>query len=199
MVMTLFWSIIHLAASSGAVQSKASQEKIIRCYPSPNSGSVVGMISVSGFMPPSDTSLRDLYPPSVEPFHHPDPSGSGWEIIDNGDLRELLFNDLPEDEAEYWLKQQAPQSSATLDCREGVYAGWKDVPVWVLLSTEDVAMPLAIAEEMVRQARSDGADINTSKIRSGHCPFLSQPEAFVSFVVEAVDGLMKKQRDGGQI
>lgn len=185
--------VILITHSFGGSVGSSAVKGLTRKDPSnltsSSTGRVVGLIQIAAFLPPTGVSLHDvLADRSHEPFHHSYPDG--WELIDNGDPRKLFYHDLSPDEAETWIKRIVKQSSGAMSTREGVYAGWADVPVWYLVCLDDQAMPVHIQEGMVEAARRKGADITTRRVDSGHSPCLSKPKEVVEFISEAVAAVM---------
>jgi predicted peptidase len=72
---------------------------------------------------------------------------------------------------------------------EHSYAGWMDVPVWVLATTEDKALPVQVQRMYVQAAKDAGADITMREVESSYSPMLSRPKETVDFILEAVASL----------
>ncbi|KAE8440901.1 hypothetical protein EG329_006322 [Mollisiaceae sp. DMI_Dod_QoI] len=106
------------------------------------------------------------------------------------DPRPLFYHDLPEEEGKYWVSQLKNHSLKSLaEGGEHVYAGWKDVPVWFLATTEDKAFPPPAAEiqrMFVQKAKDEGGDVTLREIASSHSPMLSMPKETVDFILEAL-------------
>lgn len=159
------------------------------------SGHVLGLINVPAFMPASNTSLFDIMVPSnsnsdsnTDSTQHRRNSlanAEGWWELTR-DPASLFYNDLSPSDAQKWTSQLVNFSADAPASREGVYAGWLDVPVWYLLCTLDNAMPIAQQEGIVQKCRDAGADITTRRIEAGHSPMLSQPGVLVGVVEDAV-------------
>ena len=57
--------------------------------------------------------------------------------------RSLFYHDSPIEEGEYWVGRLEKRSlKALMEGGEHAYAGWVDVPVWYLATTEDKALPI---------------------------------------------------------
>lgn len=80
-------------------------------------------------------------------------------------------------------------SRAFTEGRDIVYAGWKDVPVWHVITVEDKALPVEMQRMLVGMAA--GADVTMREISSSHSLMLSRPEEVVSFVLEATSAFTK--------
>jgi hypothetical protein len=146
------------------------------------SGYVVGIIQLCAFTPPAKHSLYDVVGTPAFHQHGPD----GWEIIHNGDPRNLFYNDLSEEEAQHWKSLLRKQSTASFLDRENVYPGWADVPVWYLCCSKDNAIPIAGQEAGITAARIFGAEFTTRYIDCGHSPFLSKSKETAQFISTAL-------------
>jgi pimeloyl-ACP methyl ester carboxylesterase len=106
------------------------------------------------------------------------------------DTRDLFYHDLPEEEGKAWVDKLAPHSLKSLaEGGEYAYAGWKDVPCWYLLATEDHSLPEEVGEMFVKGAEDAGADVTMRKIAASHSPMLSQPQKTAEFMLEAAAAL----------
>ncbi len=101
--------------------------------------------------------------------------------------RQLFYHDLPEEEGNYWVARLEKQSlKALMEGGENAYAGWMDVPVWYLATTEDKALPIQAQRMFVQNAKDAGADVTIREIESSHSPMLSRPKETADFILEAV-------------
>lgn len=108
---------------------------------------------------------------------------TGFAIV-TAPPRELFYHDLPDAEGSCWVTKLKKQSlKALMEGGEHSYAGWKDVPVWVLASTEDKAFPLQAQMMLVQVAKDSGANITLREVESSHSPMLSRPEETVDFII----------------
>ncbi|KAK2746616.1 hypothetical protein FQN55_005604 [Onygenales sp. PD_40] len=96
----------------------------------------------------------------------------------------ILYNDLPDETAEFWVSKLQPHSHATNFV--GVpTASWRKIPSSYLLCENDQAIPLFVQEAMVKACQDAGATIDTTKIAASHSPFLSKPDEVVEFLRRA--------------
>ena len=65
-------------------------------------------------------------------------------------------------------------------------AGWQDVPVWYVSTTEDKAFPPEAQKSMIQYAMDAGADLMAREIATSHSPMLSKPRETADFILEAV-------------
>ncbi|KAJ5604893.1 alpha/beta-hydrolase [Penicillium lagena] len=184
-----FGGVVGCSAVKGFTQKNSSQLHA-------GSGRVIGIIHLSAIMVPSHCSVDDLASLSPDPlFHNPGPDG--WQIIDNGDPRDVFYNDLPLAEGDYWAGKLRKQSSAAFADRDNIYQGWADIPVWYLYCTDDHALPVKVQEEIVSAAIKLGAEITTEYIASGHSPFLSKAADTVRFICDAINALQRSETELG--
>ncbi|PYH28217.1 alpha/beta hydrolase [Aspergillus neoniger CBS 115656] len=148
-----------------------------------NAGRVIGIIQLCAFMPPSNVSLYDMIDPR-KAFHHPDPDG--WEVVYSADPSDIFYNDLPKEMADHWKSRLLKQSAASFIDHVNVYAGWMDVPISYIFTTQDRAIPIENQKAMVDAAKKAGALITSESLEAGHSPFLSRVEETVDLIVDAV-------------
>ncbi|KAJ5101372.1 Alpha/beta hydrolase family-domain-containing protein [Penicillium alfredii] len=149
-------------------------------------GHVIGLILIASGFTLTGLTFMDPF------FGHPP---SSWRVNNEtgyADLvtppRELFYHDLPAEEAEFWVSQLTTQSlKALFEGGECTYAGWQDVPVWYIGTIEDRGLPVLAQRMAVGMARGMGGSVEHRELQTSHSPFLSQPEATVSIVMEAIE------------
>ncbi|PNP38447.1 hypothetical protein TGAMA5MH_09528 [Trichoderma gamsii] len=108
--------------------------------------------------------------------------------------RQFFYHDLPADEAEYRVSQLTPHSLKSLfEGGEYSYSGWLDVPSFYLGTIEDQGLPVIAQRMNVGMARSMGASVEHRELQTSHSPFLSQPEATVHVILEAIEAFSGKR------
>ncbi|KAF7557082.1 hypothetical protein G7Z17_g905 [Cylindrodendrum hubeiense] len=151
---------------------------------STESGHVIGfMLIASGFMVTGVTFLEGLggKPPPI----WKEDTDTGLAVF-TVDPRDLFYHDLPEEEGKYWVEKLQNQSmKAFTEGYEAGYAGWKDVPVWYLATTDDHSHPLEVQKHFVKIAQDDGGDVTIREIDSSHSPMLSKPKETADIIIEA--------------
>ena len=71
---------------------------------------------------------------------------------------------------------------------EHAYAGWKDVPVWFLVTAGDRALPAEVQREIVKGAKGRGGDVMVREVGgAGHAVMLSREGEVVEFLEEALE------------
>ncbi|RGP77213.1 alpha beta-hydrolase [Fusarium longipes] len=99
----------------------------------------------------------------------------------------MLYHDLPEEEGKYWAGKLTNQAlTSVTDGYEVSYEGWKDVPVWYIVTAEDRALPVEVQRMFAQSAEKAGADLTLQEIASSHSPMLSKSKEIVKFLEDAV-------------
>ncbi|KAJ5777634.1 hypothetical protein N7520_000880 [Penicillium odoratum] len=93
----------------------------------------------------------------------------------------LLLGDVPEADHAEWLAAFKSQPAQGWDDTVS-YTGWKDVPSVYLVCEGDNVLPVPLQEQLAGLARS-----KVKRCSAGHIPMLSQPEAVVEVVQDALD------------
>ncbi|EXJ68036.1 uncharacterized protein A1O5_08651 [Cladophialophora psammophila CBS 110553] len=157
------------------------------------SGHVSGLVQLTAWTPlEHETSLADI----GEDFARRNPgvtiprmkmtnNDEGWTVL-QGNPAEHFYNDMPPEDAKKWVSKLIKFSAAMRPARDSVYAGWRDVPVWYLVCTMDMAIRKELQEDMVQRLRELGANITTRECEAGHSPMLSKPGETVAFIEDAV-------------
>ncbi|PYI09735.1 alpha/beta-hydrolase [Aspergillus sclerotiicarbonarius CBS 121057] len=157
-------------------------------------GSVIGLILIASGFTLTGLAFMDPF------FGHPPPSWRVNSTTGYAELvtppRELFYHDLPPEEAEHWVSQLTTQSlKALFEGGEHTYAGWKDVPVWYIGTVEDRGLPVLAQRMQVGMAREMGGRVEHRELQTSHSPFLSQPEATVKIMLEAIEAFTGKSAE----
>ncbi|KAH7324266.1 Alpha/Beta hydrolase protein [Stachybotrys elegans] len=103
------------------------------------------------------------------------------------DPRDMFYHDLPEEEAEAWVKKLTTHSIKSLtEDGEYSYEGWKDVPCWYLVTKQDHALLPQIQQYFIDLAKVSGGNVTAREVESSHSPMLSKPFDTAQFVEDAV-------------
>ncbi|KAL5121497.1 hypothetical protein ACEQ8H_000569 [Pleosporales sp. CAS-2024a] len=94
----------------------------------------------------------------------------------------ILYNDLPVDEQRFWFAKLQSHVYATLHDK-ATAATWKTIPTSYLLCEEDAALVPAAQQAFIHAARDKGADVDVTRIKAGHSPFLSKVDETVEWIV----------------
>jgi hypothetical protein len=67
-------------------------------------------------------------------------------------------------------------------------ATWKSIPTSYLLCEDDLAIPATGQEAMTKGVKDMGGDIEVTRIKSGHSPFLSKLDETVEWIRRVAGG-----------
>jgi pimeloyl-ACP methyl ester carboxylesterase len=110
------------------------------------------------------------------------PVGDGDGYIDPEHFHALFCADLPADLAAVMAVSQRPVTLSCLGTPSGP-AGWKTIPSWYLVASNDAAIP-PVAE----RAMAARAGATTIEITSSHVAFISHPQETVDLILAAIAG-----------
>ncbi|KAH7392808.1 Alpha/beta hydrolase fold-1 [Pyrenochaeta sp. MPI-SDFR-AT-0127] len=129
---------------------------------------------MAAFIVPEGVSLMDSLPGVLD-----------WWDIDGPHVRatdpNIFYNDLSESEQKHWQSQLQTHALATFYAKS-TGAGWRNIPTDYLVCEDDLAIPAAAQEGMVKAVKEAGADIEITRIKAGHSPFLSKPDETVAWI-----------------
>jgi pimeloyl-ACP methyl ester carboxylesterase len=186
--------VVVMHSYSGAVGSSAikdltrSKQEVSAPAKDP-SGHVLGIAMIATGFFPTGVSFIDNFGGEWPPAWKIDPEG-GFAVI-TVDARELFYHDLPVEEGDDMVtKLQSQAVKAMIEGGEHAYAGWLDVPVWFLATTEDKAFPVQAQLGFLQAAKDSGADITLRELESSHSPMLSKPKETTDFLLEAVSAFV---------
>jgi pimeloyl-ACP methyl ester carboxylesterase len=151
------------------------------------SGHVIGLIIIaSGFVPVVPVkSFLDGMGGQPPPWWKINKETGFAEIT--GDVREVFYADLPKAEGKEWVQKLTDQSLKTLtEGGECGYPGWRDVPVWYVVTTQDKGLPAEVQKMFIQMAKDGGGDVTSREVDSSHSPMLSRPDETAAIVAEAV-------------
>jgi pimeloyl-ACP methyl ester carboxylesterase len=109
-----------------------------------------------------------------------DPGDDGTVGVHADLVRELFLQDCDEATAQQALDRLTRQSAMPF-AQPPLHIAWQEKPSTYFVCTEDLAIPA----ELQRQRASASARL--IDLRSGHHPFLSQPEAFAQSIAAEID------------
>ena len=94
------------------------------------------------------------------------------------DARRIMYNDLSEEESDFWAARLLPQSLSVYDSKT-TYAAWKYIPSTFVIGEQDATtFRPAVVDWMITNAREavPGAFDQVERCGGGHCLMLSHPE-----------------------
>ncbi|KAF5699656.1 alpha beta-hydrolase [Fusarium mundagurra] len=149
-------------------------------------GLVIGLFMVVPGYIPVGLSFLDACGGKLPPTWEADYDNNMVHI--KVDPIEMFYNDLPEEEAKYWVgKLNKYALTGSTEGYEVAYEGWREVPVWNIMTKDDRTYPYEAQKMLVRGAEKAGANITKREIESGHLPMLSKPDEIVELLEEAVE------------
>lgn len=155
-----------------------------------SSGYVIGIVLLASGFTVTGTSFLDGLGGKPPPSWKMDLE-RGFAVI-VAEPRKLFYHDLPAEERGFWVSKLEKQSlKALMEGGEHAYAGWMDVPVWYLATTDDKALPVEAQRMFVQMAKDGGGDVTLREVESSHSPMLSRPNESADFVLEAVAALVQ--------
>ncbi|RGP67717.1 hypothetical protein FSPOR_5907 [Fusarium sporotrichioides] len=179
--------VVILAHSYGGAVGASAIKGLTRKMAEDNQGTgcVIGLFMIgTGFVAPG-ISFLDALGGKPPPLWAADYESNTMPF--QLDPIEMLYHDLPEEEAKYWVTKLTPQAlTSVTDGYEVSYEGWKDVPVWYIMTAEDKNIPLEIQKMFAQSAEKAGADLVVREIASSHSPMLSKPDDTVKCLEDAI-------------
>lgn len=156
----------------------------------PTSGKVIGIAIMATGFNVTNMAFMDMLGGQPPPTWRADTESGFAVFTNNPPPAELFYHDLPASEAEWWTSKLTKHSlKALFEGGEHAYAGWKDVPCWYLVTTEDRTLPVEAQRKMAGMAREAGGSVEVREVRSGHSPMLARAEDTAKFLVEAATAL----------
>ena len=160
----------------------------------PGNDQVKALVYLNGWMPDEGESLEQLLGqyegslvgPAVRPvpFTAPDGSEGADLYLDPELFREAFAADVDPETARVMAAAQRPFAAAAFGGPSGPPA-WKTLPCWYLLGTEDKAIPPALQRFMAERA-----DATIVEVPASHVSFVSQPDAAIELILQAVEATM---------
>jgi pimeloyl-ACP methyl ester carboxylesterase len=158
----------------------------------PGNDQVKALVYLNGWMCDEGESQQQflerfegsLVGPSIRPVPYTGPDGSeGADLyLDLGAFREAFAADVDPETAAVMAAAQRPYAAAALAGTPSSPPGWKTLPCWYLLGTQDKAIPPALQHFMAERANATIVEVPAS-----HVSFVSQPEAATQLILRAVE------------
>jgi pimeloyl-ACP methyl ester carboxylesterase len=95
-----------------------------------------------------------------------------------------MYHDIDPRDAKLWCSKLKLQSYAALTdvARSPAY---KNIPSAYLVCEDDRAIPVEGQDNMIEEARKDGAVIEVERLFVAHSPYLNKPDAVAAFLRRA--------------
>jgi pimeloyl-ACP methyl ester carboxylesterase len=150
---------------------------------------VVGLVYVAALIPEEGERLTDVQ--SKDSILNPHliarqyPTGSDGETatefsVDPAYFRAVYAADVPEERTRLMAVVQRPIAGAAFSDTSGP-VGWKTLPSWAIIATEDVGAGTDIVRSMAQRA---GAQV--TELKGSHAIMISQPQAVTDVILSAV-------------
>jgi pimeloyl-ACP methyl ester carboxylesterase len=160
---------------------------------------VQALVFIAGWMPDEGESIQQLLesevfgdslvPAALRPVPFTDADGS--EVVDlyldRGLFPEAFAADVDPDTAAVMAATQRPWSGAAAATPSGP-AGWRSIPSWYLLGTEDRAIPPAGQRFMAERGNA-----RIEEVAASHASMVSHPEAVTQLILSAVEETSRSQ------
>lgn len=162
----------------GAVTSNAAAK----------ASNVVGLVYVAALIPQEGERLADVHSKDsiINPLliQRQYPTGSDGQTAPEFSLDPVHFHrafaaDVPQERTRLMAAEQRPIAAAAFADASGP-VGWKTLPSWAIVATEDVGAGTDIVRSMAERA---GARI--TELRGSHAIMVSQPQAVADVILEA--------------
>jgi pimeloyl-ACP methyl ester carboxylesterase len=153
-----------------------------------NDEKVVGLVYVAAFVPDAGEALLSLIqagPPAPNSGILPPEDGYVW--YDKLKFHSGFCADLTEEKAEFMADSQLPVAASVFGTAIANPA-WKSRPSWYVVATEDQTIPPDGQRFMAARA---GATVTEAK--GSHVVYISNPEAVVAVIEEAVSKVSHKR------
>jgi pimeloyl-ACP methyl ester carboxylesterase len=154
---------------------------------------VQALVFVNGWMPDEGESIMQLLESEVfgdslvpaalrpVPFKNPDGSEGVDLYLDRELFPETFAADVDPEMAAVMAATQRPWSGAAAATPSGP-PGWRSIPSWYLLGTEDRAIPPAGQRFMAERGNA-----RIEEVAASHASMVSQPEAVTQLILSAVE------------
>ncbi|KAH7195879.1 hypothetical protein DER44DRAFT_843718 [Fusarium oxysporum] len=121
-------------------------------------GRVIGLFNVATGFVREGASFLDALGGKPLPTCEADYENNLMVIV--VDPIDMMYHDLPAEEADYWVGKLSKHAlTGSTEGYEATYEGWRDVPVWQVMTKDDRAYPYEAQKMLVRGAEKLGADI----------------------------------------
>jgi pimeloyl-ACP methyl ester carboxylesterase len=161
---------------------------------------VQALVFCNGWMPDEGESIQQLFesggpfagslaPAAIRPVPFTNPDGSeGVDLwLDRELFPEAFCADVDPETAKVMAATQRPWSGAGYGTPSGP-PGWRSIPSWYLVGTEDRAIPPAGQRFMAERGNA-----HIEEVAASHASMVSQPEAVTQLILSAVEATTKAQ------
>ena len=162
-------------------------------YAAAGNQQVRALVFVAGWMPDEGESIQQLLgsevfgdslvPAALRPVPFTNPDGSeGVDLyLDRELFPEAFAGDVDAETAAVMAATQRPWSGAAAATPSGP-PGWRSIPSWYLLGTQDRAIPPAGQRFMAERGNA-----KVEEVAASHASMVSQPEAVTRLILSAIE------------
>jgi pimeloyl-ACP methyl ester carboxylesterase len=157
----------------------------------PGLGNVTGLVHVAAFIPDAGESLASIsasfpetpFGAAIRPSLYPLADGTeAPELhLDPAAYPEVFAADLPIEITRVLAVAQRPIAAPGLEEKLAGEPGWKTLPTWTVVSTQDNAIHPEAQRFMAKRAGS-----TTIEVEGSHSVAVSQPDAVADFILSAL-------------
>jgi pimeloyl-ACP methyl ester carboxylesterase len=160
---------------------------------------VQALVFINGWMPDEGESIQQLLESEVfadslvpaalrpVPFTNPDGSDGVDLYLDREAFPEAFAADVDPETALVMAATQRPWSGGAAATPSGP-PGWRSIPSWYLLGTEDRAIPPAGQRFMAERGNA-----RIEEVAASHASMVSQPEAVTRLILSAVEATSRSR------
>jgi pimeloyl-ACP methyl ester carboxylesterase len=141
---------------------------------------VKALVYVAAFAPDAEERIGPLlekYPSAIGTALVPD--AAGFITIDRAKFQEVFAKDVTTVEARVMAATQKPFKGEIFGHKFAA-PGWKNIPSWYLVATEDQAINPDLQRLFARRMNA-----KTAESKSSHVPFISKPNRVAELILEA--------------
>jgi pimeloyl-ACP methyl ester carboxylesterase len=152
-----------------------------------NHAKVAALVYIAAFAPDTGESVSSLIqnPPPGAPVPPILPPQDGYLLLDNAKFAASFAADADAEKAAFMADSQVPWG---IDALNGAVTdpAWKHKPSWYLVAIDDKMIPPPAQRLMSQRAGSTVVEVAGS-----HAIYVSQPQAVVDVIEQAVQGTLK--------
>ncbi|KAM5435559.1 hypothetical protein McanCB56680_005946 [Microsporum canis] len=141
-------------------------------------GGIRNLIYLTSFVPHKGQSLVGIFEgqslPTVE-------INEQTKLISATSPIPMFFNDLPDEEAEYWVKQMVVHPHSAHATPVGNEA-FRELPVTYIICENDKGILPEVQQMMIDKIKAVGIEVRVERCTGSHSPFLSMPHGTADII-----------------
>jgi hypothetical protein len=149
---------------------------------------VIGIVYAGAFVPAAGASVRSIMRPlGLMPPEIADAPAGSYMAPPAPAFAEMVFNDLPSEEAAYWFAKFVHHSSDSYD-GQLTYEGWRDVAAVSIIPGSDLVIPTAVQEDLFAHATGAGGKITRVFLEgTSHAAPMTQKQKVAEIMVRLAE------------